>query len=73
MMQSIMACRSAAKFLLYCYFCETTRCYNWAGVDSNPVATGAAVAYEDIIIKQWKSQFGSLPPANVQANMTTVK
>ncbi|MBR2725792.1 hypothetical protein IKE87_00775 [Candidatus Saccharibacteria bacterium] len=44
----------------------------WHGVESVPFASPKALAIEDIMIKQFISQFGKKPLANIQASATEV-
>lgn len=46
--------------------------YEWHGVKSVPFASSKALAYEDILVKEFVKQFGQNPLANIQANATQI-
>jgi hypothetical protein len=66
-LQSFVATRE--KFKLYILDCsKDMEIYNWHGIKSVPFASSKALAYEDILIKEFIKKFKMKPLANVQAN-----
>lgn len=51
---------------------ESALTYNFHGVISVPFASQKVLAIEDIMIKQFKTQFGHRPLANIQSNATEI-
>jgi hypothetical protein len=70
-LQSFVATRE--KFKLYILDCsKDVQIYDWHGVKSVPFASSKALAYEDILIKEFIKSFGKKPLANVQANASEI-
>ena len=59
------------SFKLYLLDCSAeNKEYDWYGKKSVEFASSMALAYEDILLKEFKEQFKKIPLANVQANAT---
>ena len=69
-LQSLLLTRLNYKFYILPSDKQTT--FNWHGVTSVPFASSQSLAYEDILIKEFKRIFKRIPLANVQANATKV-
>jgi len=71
MLQSFLAC--GIDFNLYILDCSGYKQpYEWYGIISKPFATSKIYAYEDILINEFRKQFGYIPLANVQASATEI-
>ncbi len=71
-LQSMVTTREELN--LYLYDCSEDKVsIEWRGIKSVPFASPKTLAVEDIMIKQFKKQFGKKPLANVQANATEVE
>ncbi len=68
--QSMVTTRQ--KIELYLFDCQKTEVFTWHGITSVPFASPFSLAVEDIMIKQFISQFHKKPLINIQANATTV-
>jgi hypothetical protein len=71
-LQSLVACRNATVFKLYLLPCGEAKSFTWHGVVSTKFSNSKELAYEDILVKKFKEQYGKLPLANIQGNATTV-
>lgn len=61
-------------FNLYLLDCsDENKYFKWYEKKSVTFASSKALAYEDILLKEFKNQFGTTPLANVQANATQLK
>lgn len=70
-LQSMVATRLDLN--LYIYDCSSDPYQiTWHEITSVPFASPKSLAVEDIMIKEFKKQFGKIPLANVQANATEV-
>ena len=57
---------------LYLYDCGESQTFEWHGVTSVPFATSKQLAVEDILVKQFITQYGFKPLANVQVGATEI-
>lgn len=72
MLQSMITTRKT--FNLYIIDCSwDQQTYNLCGIESVPFASSRALAYEDILVKEYIKQFKQKPLANVQTNATEVE
>lgn len=71
LLQSMVASRKSFK-LYICDCSDNITTYKWHGIVSVPFASAKALAYEDILIKQFIKEFGHKPLANVQAKATEI-
>ncbi len=67
-LQSFVAC--AVPFNLYLYYPEAPKKYIWRGIESVDFASPFSLAVEDILLQEFKTQFGFKPLANIQSNAT---
>jgi len=71
-LQSLIACRKGTTFRLYCSFCGIKCSFELWGIESTEFSNSRELAFEDILVKEFKKQYKHLPLVNVQTNATTV-